>query len=429
MHSAKKYFEYLYGLERSGMKYSLSNIRKLLEHLGNPHKGMNFIHIAGTNGKGATASFIASIFQENKIKTGLYTSPHLFNFNERIRINGDPIDNKYVFAFINEHRKFIDKIKPSFFEVTTAIALKYFRDNNVEAAVLEAGLGGRLDSTNIVQPKLSVITQIALDHMQYLGNTLEAIAKEKLGIVKKDVDVIISDNNKKLKPLFKKSIEKSHLFYLNDTTKIKITGKSIFEITLVLNSKKHKYKLFTYLLGSYQRINAACAVAAVLKYSKQEGIKIRWRSIADGVKKVKCNTGYFGRLEVIKSHWKKYIFDISHNPAGIKDALDNIPLKPDIIVFGMMADKDYKNSIKEILRETNNIIFTKPNYPRALNTEVMYEYALSLAGNKNIYKVNNLRDAVMQVECMGKGRKVILYIGSFFLISQAHRLMKKYGYI
>lgn len=390
---------------------------------------MNFIHIAGTNGKGATASFIASIFQENKIKTGLYTSPHLFKFNERIRINGETIDNKYIFAFINEHKKFIEKIKPSFFEVTTALALKYFRDKSVELAVLEAGLGGRLDSTNIVHPKLSVITQIAMDHMQYLGNIIEAIAKEKLGIVKKDVDVIISDNNKNLKPLFKKSIEKGHLFYLDDIAKIIITGKSLFEITLVLSLKKYKYKLFNSLPGSYQRINAACAVAAVLKYSKQEGIRIRRNCIAEGVKNVKQNTGYFGRLEVINSHLKKYIFDISHNPAGIKAALENIPLKPDIIVFGMMADKDYKNSIKEILKKTNNIIFTKPNYPRALNPDIMHDYALSLAGNKNIYKVNNLRDAVMQVESMVKGKKAVLYIGSFFLISEVYKLIKKYGFI
>jgi dihydrofolate synthase/folylpolyglutamate synthase len=429
LNTAKKYFDYLFGLERSGMKYDLNNIKNLLKYLGNPHAGLNFIHIAGTNGKGAAASFIASILQEAKVKTGLYTSPHLFNFNERIRINGERIDNKYIFNFIDKHRKFIKKIKPSFFEVTTAIALNYFRESEVEIAVLEAGLGGRLDSTNIVSPKISVITQIAMDHMQYLGSTLNKIAKEKIGIVKKGIDVIVSDTNESLKPVFLKSINKNNLIYLKDISQIKNICDTSFELKLSLNNSKYNFRLTSPLLGKYQKINAACAVTAVLKYSDKCNLNIPDKAILNGVKNVKYNTGYFGRLEVIKSKGKTYIFDISHNPAGIKNAVNNLPVKPDIIVFGMMADKDYKSAIDELPAEIKNIIFTKPIYPRAQNPELMYEYSAKKFLKSNVCVVNDIKNAVMQAESLAVRNTVILYIGSFFLVSDAHKHLKKKGFI
>lgn len=429
MKTSVEYFNYLYGLERSGMKYNLKNITKLLEHIGNPHKDTDFIHIAGTNGKGATASFIASILTERKLKTGLYTSPHILKFNERIRVNGRKIPNKYIFDFINKNRKFIDNIKPSFFEVTTAIALLYFKEQKVDIAVLEAGLGGRLDSTNIVKPKLSIITQIAMDHMQYLGKTLQTIAKEKLGIVKPDTDVIVSDNNESLERLFRKSIKKEHLFYLNDCVEIKELGKSGMLLKVKCVNKKITIKLSSPLPGKYQLRNAACAVLALIKYSDKKGFLINSKLIAGGISEVKKNTGYKGRLEVIKEKGRTFIFDISHNPAGINEALNNLPLKNiDVIIFGMMADKDYKNSVDEIIKHSKNIILTRPNYKRALEPSVLYDYAKSRNKNKNIYRISLLSNAANQAEIIAGKKGNILVIGSFFLVSGAIRVFKLQKY-
>ncbi|RPI19356.1 MAG: bifunctional folylpolyglutamate synthase/dihydrofolate synthase [Ignavibacteriae bacterium] len=419
------YFNYLYGLERTGMKYDLKNIQKLLEHIGNPQEGIDFIHIAGTNGKGATASFIASILAERKLRTGLYTSPHILKFNERIRINGKKIPNKYIFDFINKNKKFIDKLKPSFFEVTTAVAFQYFKEQKVDIAVIEAGLGGRLDSTNIVKPKLSIITQIAMDHMQYLGNTLHAIAKEKLGIVKPDIDVIVSDNNEKLKLLFRKSIKKEHLFYLDDHADIKESGKSGISLKIKYLNKTYSLKYSSPIPGKYQFRNAAAAVLAVLMYTTGKRLFITPKLIAKGITNVKENTGYRGRLEVIKEKDRTYIFDISHNPAGIKEALNNLPVKNiDVVLFGMMADKDYKSSVDEILRYSKNIIFTRPNYTRALEPTVLYEYAKAKNTNNNLFNIRLLSNAAKQAEIIAGKRGCIMVIGSFFLVSGALRIFK-----
>jgi dihydrofolate synthase/folylpolyglutamate synthase len=423
MQSAKKYFNYLFTLERSGMKYDLKNIKAILEYLGNPHKDLNFIHIAGTNGKGAAASFIASILQEAGLKTGLFTSPHIFTFNERVQINGKKIDNKYIFNFIDKHRAIIKKIKPSFFEAATALAISYFRENNAEAVILESGLGGRLDSTNIVKPQLSIITQIAMDHMQYLGNTLNKIAREKLGIVKKGVDVIVSDTNESLVPLFKKYIDRSHLYYLKDIAKIKGHG-SKFDLSLKLDRKNFKFKLTSPLPAEYQKLNAACAVSAVLKYSQKLGLIIPDKAIINGIKNVKDNTGYFGRMEVVISNGITYIFDVSHNPAGIKETIRSLPLKPDIIIFGMMADKDYKSAIDMLPYYAKNIIFTKPSYPRALEPEIMYNYSADKFKNTKVFKVNKIKNAVLQALSLTDDKAVILCIGSFFLVSDVYKYLK-----
>ena len=270
MKDIRQYFNYLYTLERSSMKYDLKNIRKLLNGLGNPHHKAKYIHIAGTNGKGAVASFIASIFKEHGIKTGLYTSPHILRFNERIRINGKEISNSYIKTFFDENKKLIEKVKPSFFEVSTAIALKYFSDKKADIAVIETGLGGRLDSTNIINPELIIITQIGIDHSDYLGNTLIAIAKEKMGIVKQGIEVIVSDTNKELRNLFIKRISKEYLYLQDKFVKTKIikkrTNGTEFETDIRLNNKKYSFKSSSPLSGLYQVRNISTALLAMLIY-------------------------------------------------------------------------------------------------------------------------------------------------------------------
>jgi len=421
MKTINEHFLYLYTLERVGMKYDLTNISKMLKQFGNPHDRFQSIHIAGTNGKGATASFIASALQEHGYKVGLFTSPHILHFNERVRINGKCINNAYIKRFLQKNLKLIRQIKPSFFEVNTAMAFKYFADKNVDIAVVECGLGGRLDSTNILKPEVSVITQIDMDHMQFLGNTLKQIAMEKLGIVKEGVKVIVSDNNATLKKLFHKTISQSELLYLDDiskTTILKNTYRGL-EFNLIPKGGK-KIKLTTPLSGKYQTRNAAAAYYAVKEFLRLNDAAFSTVKFRTGIKKIKLNTGYFGRLEVLKLKGNRYLLDVSHNPDGIKNALNSaksIKFIPDVVIFGIMSDKDHKNALKELLPFAKNIIFTKPEYDRALEPGILYSAATKLLGKSGFMVAESVKDSLSIAEKM-KYRNIMI-LGSFFMVSDA----------
>lgn len=421
--SINEYFKYLYTLERSGVKYDLKNITAILKSLGDPHKRLRFIHIAGTNGKGGTASYIASILMEQGYRVGLFTSPHILKFNERIRINGKCIPDKFITDFLDTNEKLIRKIRPSFFEVNTAIAFKYFSEKGVDIAVVEAGLGGRLDSTNVIIPELSIITQIAMDHMQFLGNTLEKIAIEKIGIVKPGVDVIVSDTNKSLKNVFKKKIRKSNLMFVDDYIKLlESSNKTSFSAVLTENHKVFNFK--SVQTADYQIRNAITAILAVHKYTKGS---ISSSAVKQGIQNVKSNTGYRARLERIKVKKMTYIFDISHNPDGIQSAINNLKGKqPNILIFAIMEDKDYERAVKIATRHFNRIIFTKPEYKRALDPEIMKNIANKNAVNKRKWfdSVKNVREALELAEKETKRNGTVLITGSFFLVSEAIRDLK-----
>jgi dihydrofolate synthase / folylpolyglutamate synthase len=423
MKTINQYFDYLYSLERVGMKYDLSNITKLLKALGNPHKQFKSIHIAGTNGKGATASFTASILQEQGCKTGLFTSPHLLKFNERIRINGKCISDSYIRKFLNENIKLIGKVKPSFFEVNTALAFKYFAENKVDAAVVECGLGGRLDSTNTLTPEVCVITQIGIDHTQFLGNTLGKIAKEKAGILKKCSSVIISDTNRSLRSLFRKRVTWQKKIFLDEFLDIK-TGKPGF--SLIFKPKKQKLNFTIPVKGEYQARNAATALIAAIGFSKKAGQPLHFHHVEQGFKNVRNNTGYRGRLDLIRSGGQSYIFDISHNAQGINSALKELrPGSKDIVVFGIMADKDYKKALKELLTHRTNIIFTKPSYQRALEPEVLYNLGVRYKGGKRGLKhFSNIYEALAQAKNSVKPQGRIIVLGSFFMVHDAVKALK-----
>jgi dihydrofolate synthase/folylpolyglutamate synthase len=427
------YLNNLYSLERAGMKYDLNNITRLLESLGNPHTKTKYIHIAGTNGKGGTASFLASILMEHGLKTGLFTSPHILRFNERIRINGKPIGNSYIINFLNDYSKLINQVKPSFFEVNTALALKYFADKNVDIAVIETGLGGRLDSTNIITPELCIITQIAIDHTDFLGNSLVNIAKEKIGIVKKGVDVIVSDMNSGLKGLFELGIEHGRLHFLDDFVRCKIVKQSFngsgykLKIKDELISKESELALRCPLPGEYQVRNSAAAVLASIEYFNKNGIRVSARKIKSGIKNVKANTGYRARFELVKKNGVNFILDISHNQNGIENAAGNLKNKKvNVIIFAMMNDKDYKNSIKELLPYSENLIFTKPEYKRAIEPEVLYNYAngIIISHEKNIYHTSSIKESLKLSRKLAGKNGYVLIIGSFFLVSDAVKALK-----
>ncbi len=431
MNDIRKYFQYLYSLERSSMKYGLSNIRRLLKANGDPHRRIKFIHIAGTNGKGGTASFLSSILIEHGFKTGLFTSPHILKFNERIRINGKIIPDSYIKGFLDDNKKVIEKIKPSFFEVNTALAFKYFSDKKADIAVIEAGLGGRLDSTNVVKPELIIITQIAIDHTDYLGKTLESIAKEKLGVVKPGVDVIVSDTNKSINKLFTSKVKPPNLFFLDKYIKIHPyspdTKRNKFTFKWEYREKTKHLVLTSPLPGNYQLRNIASALFGAEKYLSKNDIKLSEPNVRRAIKKVKINSGYRCRFEKVKKGEITYIFDISHNYAGVKSALSNFSaFKPDAIVFAMMNDKDYRNTIKEILKTESNIIFTQPEYKRAIPAKELFEYAKSLvnANTQNIHLSSKVHEALKQAERLAGINGCVLIIGSFFLVSETIKKLK-----
>ncbi len=418
MKSINQYFDFLYSLERTGMKYDLTNIRRLCRAMGNPQNSFKSIHIAGTNGKGATASFTASVLMEHGVKTGLFTSPHVLNFNERIRVNGKQIPTAYVKKFLDKHSALIRKIKPSFFEVNTAMAFRYFADKKVEVAVIECGLGGRLDSTNILKPEVSVITPIGMDHMQFLGNTLKKIALEKIGIYKPGVKVIVSDSNKELRPLFFKNIRKDDIVYLKDTIKISSLKVNRNGLNFLLRDNHDKIKLTSPLPGSYQSTNAATAYLAVKEFCAKGSIPFSAAAYTKGIKNVKKNTGYFGRLEIQRIKGMQIVFDVSHNAHGISNTIKSlvkIGLKSDTIVFGIMSDKDYISALKELLKLKGHFIFTRPEYSRSLDPLILTAESMKI---KRGNKYNTAKDAKEVLRLLkDSNARTVLVIGSFFLVS------------
>ncbi|MEL6824434.1 MAG: folylpolyglutamate synthase/dihydrofolate synthase family protein, partial [Calditrichota bacterium] len=304
----------LFGLQRAGIKYTLDNIQQLLEYIGNPHQKWPAIHIAGTNGKGSTANILASILKAAGYRTGLYTSPHLVNFTERIRVNGIEITSEAVTQFMDIIQPAIDQIKPSFFEVTTAMAFWELARQEVDIAVIETGLGGRLDSTNVIEPLISVITPIGIDHSDYLGNTLEAIAAEKAGIIKANRPCITSNRDQNILKVFQKKCKDNHSSFRNifDYIDYRILSEELdgshFQYWTNTNPEPESY--FLSLAGIHQIENALLAIGTLDMLS--DNLSISSKAIVEGLSSV----SWRGRLDVIHRE-PKVIVDVSHNSEGI----------------------------------------------------------------------------------------------------------------
>ncbi|MBK8981398.1 MAG: bifunctional folylpolyglutamate synthase/dihydrofolate synthase [Ignavibacteria bacterium] len=372
--SYKSAVEYLFALERAGIKYDLTNITKLLRITGNPHLNFKSIHVAGTNGKGSVASILNSALIESGIRTGLYTSPHISDFRERILVNGKFISKKFILDFVNVMHKEIEKIKPSFFEVTTAMAFSYFSKMKTEYAVIETGLGGRLDSTNIITPVLSVITGISLDHTEYLGNSISSITKEKGGIIKKRIPAVagkLTAVSKKI--LLEIALEKSTSVLFSDRKKIiKITRRK--ETGFNFKIEKDETEYFFPVIGDYQTVNIATALCCLKILKDNEGPDVSRQIFKKSLINVVRNSHYKGRFELVSKH-PKVITDISHNLQGINNIESNLKyfkFKKAVIIFGMMNDKNYADCIKELKRLKHPVIFTKPDYKRAAEPETLF---------------------------------------------------------
>lgn len=386
--------EYLYSqmpmFERqgaSGYKEGLGNTHALDEHLGHPHQSYATIHVGGTNGKGSVSHTIASVLQECGYRVGLYTSPHLVDFRERIRVNGKPITEEYVVSFVDRERSFFEPLHPSFFEVTTAMAFQYFKDMQVDIAVIEVGLGGRLDCTNIITPLVSVITNISFDHTQFLGDTLAKIAAEKAGIIKQGIPVVIGETNEETRPVFEAKAQEmgAPIVFAEDNPEVlSATVRSKGGMHYVT---KHLGEYDGDLGGIYQKKNLNTALFALrvltekgyLCYcEKPENFEKCTYELQEALNHVCDNTGLIGRWQVMRQA-PKVVCDTGHNVGGwqyISEQLKTVECRKMHIVFGMVDDKDIAG-VLALLPKDAIYYFTKAHSKRAIQ-----ESALQLLASK-----------------------------------------------
>lgn len=424
--------KYIYDLDKYGIKLGLKNIKYLLFLLDNPHQKLNIIHVAGTNGKGSTSSLICSILKSAGFKVGLYTSPHLVDFTERMKINYRSINQKKVATLLERIKPLVEKVAhtpyythPTFFEVITAMAFIYFFEEKVDFLVLEVGLGGRLDATNVCEPLISVITHLDYDHMDKLGNSLEEIAREKGGIIKSGGIVITSNQFEKADQEINKIARQrnSIIYKVGREIKYEIIKSDLKGIIFNLHGIYNNYiNLPTPLLGRHQAENAATAITAV-EALKIKGICISEKEIRDGLEKVK----WPGRLEIIQKN-PMIVLDGAHNPNGIKvvrEALEEIFCYHRLVlVLGIFADKDYKEMIKIIAPLADLIIATKAKNPRATPPQIIAKEAAQYIDRNKIMVTKNIPQAINYAISNSHKDDLICITGSLYTIGEAKRYFK-----
>jgi dihydrofolate synthase / folylpolyglutamate synthase len=407
----------------AAMKFDLSNTWALCDILENPHSKFKSIHIAGTNGKGSTSHMLASVFQSAGYKTGLYTSPHLKSFTERIRINGKEISEHHVIDFVNRIHPAIESLKPSFFEITVAMAFDYFAEQKVDMAIVEVGMGGRLDSTNVISPELSVITNIGWDHMDILGDSLEKIAEEKAGIIKAGIPVVISERQPEVEQVFEKKAlaMNSKIYFAMDQITVRPheeEGQLAFDIydggTIAFKN------LVLPLQGRYQQKNIG-GVLQALKLMEILGWKLMPEHIRTGLENVVSQTGLKGRWQVLNK--KPFIVcDTGHNLDGITEVLKQIKAQTYrhlYFVFGMVKGKDV-SAVLKLLPTHAYYFFCQPKIPRALDATVLCEQArdYDLTGEVII----DINEAIDKAKARADADDMIFIGGSTYVVAEIDNL-------
>lgn len=404
----------------SAYKPGLENTLRLMDALGNPHSKFKSVHIAGTNGKGSVSHYLSAILQESAYKTGLYTSPHLVDFRERIRINGAMIDQQYVVDFVANNKDLIHNIRPSFFEFTMAMSFCYFADSNIDIAVIETGLGGRLDSTNILQPELSIITNIGYDHMEFLGNTLPEIAAEKAGIIKQNIPVVVGETLPETKSVFEEfANKKAAAIYFAEQNQLP-EFKVLDGVKMKFNFQDKEYT--SGLSGLYQLKNIRTVFEAV-KVLQNSTFSITQQAIETGLEKVCELTGLRGRWEVLGTK-PLIIADTAHNSHGIEQLNANLKhYKFDKlrIIIGMVKDKDL-NAVLKLLPSNAIYYFTKAQSARSLS-EVDLEAKAKEAGLSG-KSYCNIQSAVNQVLKESDQKDLILITGSNFVVGESLEVLE-----
>lgn len=378
-------------------KKDLSRTIKLAKHLGNPHQKFQSVHIAGTNGKGSTSHMLASVLQESGYKVGLYTSPHLKDFRERIKVNGKFIPKKNVVGFINENRDFLTENELSFFEMTVGMAFDHFAREKVEIAVIEVGLGGRLDSTNIITPEVSVITNIGLDHTAFLGDTLTKIASEKAGIIKDNIPVVIGEKQKETTDIF--------------TEKAKQHNSEIYFAEDLKFDKYH-----TDLKGDYQNKNIKSVLGAV-KVLREKGWEIPEDGLRNGLNSVKLHTSLQGRWDILQEK-PKVICDTAHNTEGLSlvfKQLKKEKFQHLHIVLGVVNDKDL-DKILPLFPTSAIYYFSKPDVPRGLETEILQQKAAKFGLEGSLF--NSVSEAYEAALETALDEDLVFVGGSTFTVAE-----------
>ncbi|MGA8852897.1 MAG: folylpolyglutamate synthase/dihydrofolate synthase family protein [Christiangramia sp.] len=382
---------------KTAFKKDLSNTLKLAEHLDHPENKFKAVHVAGTNGKGSVSHMLASVFQSAGYKTGLYTSPHLKDFRERIRINGEVISPKSVIDFIEENQDFLELNKLSFFEMSVGMAFDYFAKEKVDIAIIETGMGGRLDSTNIVTPELSVITNIGLDHTAFLGEHLTEIAKEKAGIIKRNIPVVVGEKHEETSVVFIEAAKgmNSAIYFAED----------------------HKFEKYqSDLKGEYQKKNLRTVLTS-LKVLKENHWRIDEQSIIIGLKNVKFHTGLQGRWDVLREK-PKVICDTAHNAEGLRLVIKQLKkekFQQLHIVLGVVNDKDLSR-VLPLLPDNAKFYFAKPNVPRGLDANILQSEAskYGLHGEK----FDSVQEAFLATLEVALENDVIFIGGSNFTVAE-----------
>jgi len=404
----------------AAFKADLNNTIILCEHLGNPQHKFKSVHIAGTNGKGSTSHMLAAIFQTAGYKTGLYTSPHLKDFRERIKINGEWITEQFVIAFIESIKPLIEKLSPSFFEITVAMAFEYFTLQQVDIAIIEVGLGGRLDSTNIITPELSIITNISWDHMNMLGDTLEKIAAEKAGIIKHTVQVVIGERQPGTDTIFEEKAlqENAPLVFASEKRYVAEwqyeNNMLVAGVAVSHTDNKTYYKLD--LPGIYQTKNLVTVLEAV-KLLQQQGWDISDEQVHHALQNVKKLTGLHGRWETIHQH-PTVILDVGHNEDGIKAIAAQLEVTTFHhlrIIIGMVKDKE-ADKVLTYLPVTATYYFTRSVIPRALPEKELAEKGKSAGLNGAHYP--DVNTALKAALSHADKDDVILVCGSVFVVGE-----------
>ncbi|MGQ7871172.1 bifunctional folylpolyglutamate synthase/dihydrofolate synthase [Sunxiuqinia sp. sy24] len=403
-------------------KNTLDNTLALDKFFGFPHQQFKTIHIAGTNGKGSSSHLLASVLQEAGYTVGLYTSPHLIDFRERIKINGKMISEDQVVAFINQFRQSTElrQLEPSFFEITVAMAFDHFRNQQVDVAIVEVGLGGRLDSTNIIRPEVSLITNISFDHTALLGNSIEKIATEKAGIIKPNVPIVISESNDSYNAIFESAAhqKQSPIYFADqefqaDYCLFLPEGKQLF------NFKKTGELTFPDLkmdlLGNYQRKNAA-GVLKIIELLTAQGWIIEMSAIYEGFSKAAKNTGLKGRWEVVGNN-PLMVCDTAHNEAGLKAVVSQIeatPWKNLHVVLGMVNDKNL-DLVLSILPQKATYFFTQAKIPRALPAADLASQAAAFGLHGQV--IPSVPEAVAKAQSIANAQDLIFIGGSTFVVA------------
>jgi dihydrofolate synthase/folylpolyglutamate synthase len=429
---------YLYGLQKFGIKLGLKNIKSLLASTGNPEREFPSIHIAGTNGKGSTAAMIASILQAAGYKVGLYMSPHLIDFVERIRINGRCIRENRVALCTKRLRPKVDQLKCTFFEATTAIAFLYFADEQVDIAVIETGLGGRLDATNVLRPLLSIITNIGLEHTDHLGKTLSAIAREKAGILKPGIPCLVGQLEHPARKSIREAARRRDAKLISSTSvsDYEILQEDLSGIRLNLKTPKRVYdNLFVNLGGRFQAENTRLAVlAAELIGSDRSGwdrsgnrFVIKPSHVYAGLKRTRQSTGFRGRLEVVRKK-PTVVLDVAHNAEAVHclvDSLENLSLRNLVVVFGVMKDKNFGEMIRTLSRVSAALIAVTPKIDRALDARVITKIARGF--RMNVLHAGLVKKGIAAAMKMAGKSDTMLVTGSHYVVGEALEALEDHG--